>query len=146
MIALILSLLLFVLPGDSTAPGDVDVMLVHVNQARVDAGVAPLVWKAELTWAEGAHVEDMASRGYFAHLSPEGFTPSDRAMRQGYGYYVAENIVKCYQGGAAEAARLLLGSPKHRRSLLSPDFQDIGLWTAPGVDGCMYAGIMVGAT
>ena len=60
--------------------------LVHdlTNQERKNHGLSQLVFDSEITQIARGHSQDMASREYFAHETPEGFTPSDRAEQAGY--------------------------------------------------------------
>lgn len=63
---------------------DADRLLhLEVNRARADLGVDALQWSEPLAEVALAHSQDMARRGYFAHESPEGSTPSDRAIKGG---------------------------------------------------------------
>lgn len=60
--------------------------LVHdlTNQERKNHGLSQLVFDSEITQIARGHSQDMAFREYFAHETPEGFTPSDRAEQAGY--------------------------------------------------------------
>lgn len=68
-------------------PPDLDALpeLVHrtANDARQSSGRPALAWSDALAAVAEAHSRDMAARGYFAHDSPEGATPSDRALAAG---------------------------------------------------------------
>ena len=59
--------------------------LVHdaVNAARTREGRGALRWSDRLARVAQGHGEDMARRGYFAHVAPEGATPQDRAVAGG---------------------------------------------------------------
>ena len=59
--------------------------LVHdaVNAARASEDRATLRWSDRLARVASAHGADMAGRRYFAHVSPEGATPHDRAVAGG---------------------------------------------------------------
>ena len=82
--------------------------LVHelTNQERRNYGLAQLAFDSEITQIARGHSLDMASREYFAHETPEGFTPSDRAEQSGYSCQkidglliysgIAENIFQGY--------------------------------------------------
>lgn len=54
-----------------------------VNQGRTDEGRPALDWSADLAAVAQAHSADMAARGYFDHVSPDGASPQDRARSAG---------------------------------------------------------------
>jgi len=54
------------------------------NQYRIQNGLDSLSWDEELSNVARTHSQDMATRGYFSHHSPEGTDPTDRADSQGY--------------------------------------------------------------
>ena len=60
-----------------------------VNQERERKDLAPLDWNGQLEKIARRHSDDMASRQFFAHDSPEGQTPSDRARQAGFQCHVA---------------------------------------------------------
>ena len=55
-----------------------------INSQRKSNDRAPLAIDEELSKLARAHSEDMASRGYFKHVNPEGLTPMQRAEAAGY--------------------------------------------------------------
>ena len=74
-------------PAAGVAPPPLDGLdrLVHAetNAARQRSGLRALRWSGRLARVARSHSEDMARRGFFAHLSPEGTTPGDRAEAGG---------------------------------------------------------------
>lgn len=52
------------------------------NRVRASHGLAPLDWRGGLAGVADRHSFDMARRSYFAHRTPEGKTPADRARQQ----------------------------------------------------------------
>jgi hypothetical protein len=60
--------------------------LVHrfVNRERTERALDPLAFDTELRKIVRSHSEDMATRGYFSHASPEGENFADRYERSGY--------------------------------------------------------------
>lgn len=107
-------------------------MLERVNQARRSAGSPPLAAEPRLQQAAQAYAEEMLRRSFYAHKSPEGQTPRDRATAAGYdGRIVAENIA----AGSLTVETVLgawLLSSGHRRNLLDPALTDIGVGLAVG--------------
>src|SRR6185503_1393089 len=55
-----------------------------INEQRKSKDRAPLALDDELSRLARAHSEDMAARGYFKHITPEGLTPMKRAEAAGY--------------------------------------------------------------
>jgi len=78
----------------------------------------PLALNAELTTAMRAHVLDMAERGFFDHINPDGLDPTDRAQAAGYTGVAGENIA-AGQETIDEAHRAWLESVGHRRNVFS---------------------------
>lgn len=54
------------------------------NQYRTEHGLSSLDWDSDLANVARHHSVDMASRNYFSHETPEGQTPTDRGVSQGY--------------------------------------------------------------
>jgi hypothetical protein len=125
-------------PEDLLRPGPQWDLAVQVNQMREKERLAPLAAVPSLMISAQKHAEDMARRGYFDHLSPEGSTPSERAGAEGYGPVNAENIFRA--SGATSSERVLerwMGSPGHRRNLLG-DHREMGIGVAPGSGGSYW--------
>src|SRR5262245_64865595 len=71
-------------------------LLIHasINLERRAEDRAPLEWDDTLGNLARGHSEDMAKRGYFKHVNPEGQTPMKRLEEAGYNKcrLVGENI------------------------------------------------------
>jgi uncharacterized protein YkwD len=105
-----------------------DAIFCLVNQVRASHGLPALRRDSRLDAAARLHSEDMAIRGFFAHTTPEGLTPADRAAAQGYTAGVGENIA----AGHADARAVMTGwmaSAGHCRNVLGPA-RDLGVGTA----------------
>ena len=114
-----------------------------INAERARNGGSPLRWEEQLTAVARAHSDDMTSRGYFSHDTPEGLGPSERIDRAGYScwkgshYGVAENIaVETTLGNldrtAAEAVEGWMNSPGHRTNLLGRQYDRTGIGASFG--------------
>src|SRR5512133_2192361 len=53
------------------------------NQERVKAGLNPLKWNEQLAASATSYAQEMAAKSFFAHNSPDGTTPTDRAKSAG---------------------------------------------------------------
>lgn len=86
-----------------------------------------LTWNPILARVARERARDMAARGYFAHVTPEGVGPNTLVERAGYVLPAAydhalggNNIESAAEGyaSAADAWRRWMGSPRHRSHLL----------------------------
>ena len=112
-------------------------MLRLVNRSRREAGAKPLVFDDLLAKVARDHSHDMVRNGFFAHTSP---TRGDLGARMGRAGVAAKSFGECIANTKTlEAAhRGLMGSPAHRRSILSPEFDRVGIGiVADGSGGIM---------
>ncbi|MGK5729136.1 CAP domain-containing protein [Streptomyces sp. URMC 124] len=111
---------------------------VLTNAERAAAGLRPLAADPRLAAAAQAHSDDMVARDFYAHTSPEGSEPWDRARAAGCPHPgIGENIA-CGQRSAAEVVRGWMNSPGHRANILKPDFAHIGVGYATGSKAGTY--------
>ncbi|MBO3800410.1 MAG: PKD domain-containing protein [Candidatus Brockarchaeota archaeon] len=105
--------------------------LTLINQYRQRNGLPPLSLSNTLTTAAQLHSEDMASRNYFSHTTPEGKTFVDRIREAGYTYAtcLGENIAAGFST-AQEAFEAWKNSPGHNQNMLNPCFKAIGIGLA----------------
>jgi uncharacterized protein YkwD len=111
-------------------------MLRLVEKERAALGIGPLRRVPELDAAAAERAQDMASRDYFAHISPDGVTPGKQIIAAGYqADLCGENIASGYVT-ARDVVQAWMASPGHRANILEPRFQDIGLAfvEAPGTE------------
>ena len=135
--------------------------LIHtsVNVQRQASDREPLVLDETLSNLARAHSEDMAKRGYFKHVNPEGQTPMKRLEQAGYNTcrLVGENIYQnnlysrvitekkrtTYDWNSMEkiAATTLKGwldSPGHKEIILDKDYARTGIGVAIAADDKVY--------
>jgi len=102
-------------------------MFDALNDYRVNHGLSPLIYSKSLEAAADANLLDMYERGYFAHVTPEGLEPGDRAMELGFCHrYVGENLA-AGQRTVAAAMRAWDNSPSHQLNMLEPNYVYVGL-------------------
>ena len=103
------------------------------NEEREQNNLPPLKENDLLTEAAVLKAKDMASRGYFAHTSPEGLTPWYWLEQVGYRYTAAgENLaVNFYESEDVDQA--WMNSPTHRANMLKDGFTEIGIGVTSGV-------------
>jgi uncharacterized protein YkwD len=118
-------------PGEQTALASAngapvsDAIFCLTNQVRASYGLPAFRREVRLDAAALLHSQDMATRNFFAHVTPDGLTPSDRAAAQGYTTGAGENIAKGY----STATAVVLGwmaSAGHCKNILGLA-RDIGI-------------------
>jgi hypothetical protein len=82
-------------------------------------------WEA-LQQAAFNHARDMATRNYFSHYTPEGWSPDIRVQGLGYNGSVGENIY-CGSGNPGDAVGAWMNSDGHRANILNPGFTKVGI-------------------
>jgi hypothetical protein len=113
------------------------------NQERAKAGLLPLKWNDTLAAAATSHAQDMAERGYLAHVSPEGSTAPERARAAGYSaygsghVYVGENLARAYSDPDA-LVTAWMESPGHRQNMLWAQYREIGVAVVVRSNGTLY--------
>ena len=133
--------------------------LVHefTNEERLNHGLSQLEFDSEISQIARGHSFDMAQRGYFAHETPEGLSPSDRAAENGYScqkmvglliysgiaenifqghlfesYYTINGEITSYEWNSEEEIAKItvdgwMNSPGHRENILTEIFDREGI-------------------
>jgi uncharacterized protein YkwD len=113
---------------------------VLVNLERTSRGLAPLRWDATLAQIATAYSRQMAQLHFFAHTSPISGDFQDRlnanpAIANHY-ISIAENIAGNWAPAAGAIYEYLYDDAAehcaHRHNILNPQFNFIGIGTAPG--------------
>ena len=97
------------------------------NQERAKNGLAAL--KVDVTLSKMAHEKsrDMSANGYFSHTSPTYGSPFDMMKKYGISYrYAGENIAMG-QRTPEEVVKAWMNSEGHRKNILSPNYNYIGV-------------------
>ncbi|MFA6520647.1 MAG: CAP domain-containing protein [Candidatus Paceibacterota bacterium] len=90
--------------------------------------VNPILNQAALMKAE-----DMATKGYFAHTSPEGKTPWYWIEKVGYKYqYAGENLAVNFSD-SQDVTRAWMNSPTHKANIVKGNYTEMGTGVANGV-------------
>lgn len=110
-----------------------DMVIKLTNKAREKAGVAVLVKNDLLKKAAEKKAQDMINKNYFAHISPEGKSPWDWIQESGYDYrYAGENLAINFTS-AEDEQEAWMDSPSHRKNILNPDYEEIGVAVKEGI-------------
>jgi uncharacterized protein YkwD len=110
------------------------VVLALTNQLRVGRRVAPLRPSDALAAIARRHSQDMLTRGYFDHCTPEGLHSADRIAKGGLAFdATGENIymIRDTAAGPADLASAMvkgwMNSRGHRANMLAPDYRVVGV-------------------
>ncbi len=113
-----------------------------INRTRQENGLPTLTLEPTLAMIAQLRSDDMARRGYFAHVTPEGRTAFDLLTDFGVAWqYAGETLQRnnyLLDQTAQEAARSLFASPAHRTILLDARFTHFGVAEATAADGIHY--------
>lgn len=109
-------------------------VIAATNAERQAAGVPVLVENEKLNTAAERKMQDMFTRQYFEHVSPDGHGPGYIADQAGYNYIVVgENLAL---GNFKDNKAILtawMNSPGHRANIVSDKFTEIGVAVGQGV-------------
>lgn len=104
------------------------------NNERARSGIGVLVLDQTLVSIARRRASEMASRGYFGHMSPTGESAVSLVVASGLGYRsMAENIARNDYPDASSASTAMsgfLGSPSHRANILNPNLTRVGIGVA----------------
>jgi uncharacterized protein YkwD len=130
-----------------------------INEKRMSNDREPLAFDEELSKLARSHSEDMAARGYFKHVNPEGLTPMKRAEAAGYKVcqLMAENIYQnnLYSRVITEKKKTIydwntmdkianttikgwMESEGHRQNILDKNYTREGIGVAVASDDKVY--------
>lgn len=109
-------------------------LLADTNSDRASNGVAPLSLNDKLAKAAQAKANDMATRNYWSHNTPDGQEPWAFVTDQGYSYAkLGENLATGFSNELA-TVNGWMASPHHRDNLLDSDFTQVGFGFANDAD------------
>lgn len=107
-------------------------LLTLTNDDRAANDIPVVSENDQLTQAAQDVANDMATKGYFAHVSPSGMTPWNWLAQVGYKYqYAGENLaVNFTDSSAVESA--WMASPTHHANIVKPQYTQMGIGVANG--------------
>jgi hypothetical protein len=112
---------------------EVNALIDETNQSRVANDLPDLQVSPLLQAAAQEKANDEATKGYFAHTSPQGLTPWYWFQQVGYNFdYAGENLAVNFSD-SQDVTTAWMNSPEHRANILSTDFTQIGIAAAQGV-------------
>lgn len=133
----LLSQLYVLQPGANFLAYIVPNVLVDLTNGNRGSGALPsLNTNFLLQAAANLKAQDMANKGYFAHVSPEGVSPWHWFQVVGYNYSAAGENLAVNFTDSAEVVTAWMNSEGHRKNILNQKFTEIGIGIASG----MYKG------
>jgi hypothetical protein len=107
-------------------------VLVLVNKARQEKGLARLTENEKLDAAAQDKLKDMTEKKYFAHTSPAGIAPWYWFGKNNYDYkYAGENLAINFVT-VENQHKAWMASPTHKKNILNSEFQEIGIAVGAG--------------
>lgn len=103
------------------------------NDIRQNNKLSPLKYSDKLAKAAQEKANDMFTKNYWAHYSPDGLTPWNFILEADYQYeYAGENLAKnfMFSQGVVEA---WMNSPTHRENILRKEYTDVGFAIVNGL-------------
>ena len=109
------------------------VLVSLTNQNRAAANIAELKINPLLEKAAQMKADDMASKSYFAHNTPEGKTPWYFVEQAGYKYiYAGENLAVNFEN-SEDVETAWMNSRGHFLNIMNPKYTEIGIATSTGI-------------
>jgi len=114
----------------SVLPG---VLATLSNEDREQNGLASLEPDPLLARAAQMKATDMAAKGYFAHIDPDGNAPWYWLDKVGYEYgYAGENLAVNFTD-SEDVEEAWMNSPTHRANIVKPQYSRVGFGIAQGI-------------
>lgn len=105
-------------------------LLQNTNAERAVSGLGSLAINGQLNQAAQAKANDMASRDYWSHNTPEGAQPWAFITNAGYSYQTAgENLAYGFDSSTSTITAWM-NSPEHRANVLNSSYSDVGFGIA----------------
>lgn len=109
-----------------------------VNATRQEYGYSILQRDETAEDAAKGHSIDMATNGYFEHVSPEGISLKDRLVESEVSFIFAGENIATGHTSSIFVHHSLLNSIDHRKNLFHPDFTHLGVGVAYSDTGIPY--------
>ena len=128
--------------GPSRAAGaqaEVRDLVARIDRHRRSIGCGAIRWDDRLAEVALRHSQDMARRGFFNHVNPDGRDPFDRMRRAGIRFRAAAENLASGQRTGAETFDGWMGSRGHRHNLEDCVYTRIGIGLHRGRWTCVMA-------
>ena len=112
----------------------IDSVLVDLtNTDRAAYNLGGLTVNQKLVEAAQAKANDMATKSYFAHTSPEGIDSWHWFKQTGYDFQNSGENLAVDFSDSADVERAWMNSPSHRDNILNGKYTEVGIATATGI-------------
>lgn len=112
----------------------IDTLLTATNEQRQKNNIDSLTLSTELTAAAQAKANDMTSRNYWSHNTPDGEEPWKFITSAGYDYQKAgENLAYGFNS-SQDTVIGWANSPSHRENMLDANYSEVGFGFANAKD------------
>jgi len=109
-------------------------LLVGTNNQRSANGLAGLAYNSTLASAAQAKANDMVTRNYWSHNTPDGASPWTFFANAGYSYITAgENLAYGFDTSDATITGWM-NSPEHKANILNTTYKEVGFGIANSPD------------
>src|SRR5438105_4725814 len=116
----------------ASAPTAEEAVVEVMNRERAAHGLQALRVNVQLSLAAQDRINDLFSKHYFNHVSPDGMQPFVWAEQRGYNYRtIGENLATGYPNATAVVDGWM-HSPGHRANILRREFDEVGVAIAGG--------------
>lgn len=112
-------------------------VLEYTNQERTKHGLLAFTGDNNIAAVARAHSRDMATRGFFAHTTPDGITFDQRLRLGGISFAAAAENIAIHQS-AKLVVEAWMNSPDHRDNILNPTLHKLGVGAAVGSNGIYF--------
>lgn len=117
---------------DSLSAIYASVLVNLTNKDRLANKVGELKVNPLLEKAAQMKADDMATKGYFAHNTPDGKTPWYWVEQAGYQYkYAGENLAVNFEN-SEDVETAWMNSRGHFLNIINPKYEEIGIATSTG--------------
>lgn len=113
-------------------------LLDQANALRARHFLEPLEEDSRAGEVARAHSKDMAVRNFFSHDNPDGLTPFQRMKQAGISYSSAGENIAAGQLNAIAVHDAWVNSAGHRKNILSPLYEKLGVGTYYGGEYGVY--------
>lgn len=108
------------------------VLVDETNSARKTESLGTLTVNQKLVEAAQMKADDMATRGYFSHVSPDGKNSWYWFKEVGYNYAAAGENLAVNFTDSKDVTNAWMHSPSHRSNIMGENYTEIGIATAHG--------------
>lgn len=108
-------------------------IISFTNKERKENNIPALEENEKLNEAARLKAQDMASKSYFAHYSPEGTSPWFWFTKVGYEYQKAGENLAVNFDDSKNIVDAWMNSPTHKENIIKEGYTQIGIGTAVGV-------------